>query len=353
MSNQNKGKSQTAATHSGGMRAEAKKSRIVFKNVLDTPFNISWPEVTADDNAIVLDALCELLEPIRGYHYTHSNKNTSITGQSKKAKAMKPNTALAAPVAAAETSFSEETNSVAALPPPPILKSVCIGINSVTKALERSIQDIANHPSPSAVFLCKADLAPAHLYSHLGPMIAMLPKTLLCPLQRGSEQRLSKALGMKAVGAVAVLAGSKEAEDLVMMLERMVEPMSATWLPKVMAAPIKKKATGEGVKETKSMVTSADTASASTTGKSSAVWIPTNIKSVKTTMPIVIKTPKPPVTNTVSETNIGNNSNQKQPQSKSQSQSQNRSQGQKGEKGQKRAPEGPAGDRGKDKKAKS
>ncbi len=37
-----KGNAGAAATHSGGMRAEAKKTRVVFKNVLDTPFNIPW-----------------------------------------------------------------------------------------------------------------------------------------------------------------------------------------------------------------------------------------------------------------------------------------------------------------------
>lgn len=26
----------------GGMRGEAKKTKVVFKNVLDTPFNIQW-----------------------------------------------------------------------------------------------------------------------------------------------------------------------------------------------------------------------------------------------------------------------------------------------------------------------
>ena len=35
--------SKVAATYSGaGIRAEAKKSKVVFKNVLDTPFNIPW-----------------------------------------------------------------------------------------------------------------------------------------------------------------------------------------------------------------------------------------------------------------------------------------------------------------------
>jgi uncharacterized membrane protein len=36
------GSSGAAAVHSGGIRAEAKKTKVVFKNVLDTPFNIPW-----------------------------------------------------------------------------------------------------------------------------------------------------------------------------------------------------------------------------------------------------------------------------------------------------------------------
>jgi hypothetical protein len=43
MSNQRR-QNATATAFSGGMRADAKKSKVVFKNVLDTPFNIPWYE---------------------------------------------------------------------------------------------------------------------------------------------------------------------------------------------------------------------------------------------------------------------------------------------------------------------
>jgi hypothetical protein len=51
MSNQKQGKSGggggnssggVAGQHSGGMRAEAKKTKAVFKHVLETPFSIPW-----------------------------------------------------------------------------------------------------------------------------------------------------------------------------------------------------------------------------------------------------------------------------------------------------------------------
>ena len=130
----------------------------------------------------------------------------------------------------------------------------------------------------------------------------MMPTTLLFPLHKGSEQQLSKVLGVQAVGAVAILAGSKEAEDVVMILSRMVEPMSVSWLPKVTPATLKKVATAnDGADDMISgqpvgAKSKADNVSISTTNPSanSATWIPTNIKSVKTTMPIVIRAPKVP-----------------------------------------------------------
>ncbi|KAF9167546.1 hypothetical protein BGX21_000075 [Mortierella sp. AD011] len=337
-SNQNQNQKQAkanraAATHSGGMRTEAKKTRVVFKNVLDTPFNIPWPEVTSENNAIVLDVLCDMLKPIREYHNACPKKGSLTTPKVKKTKKTLPddsqpklNPALAT---TNHDSIVPESNlqpTSISTPPPAILNSIIIGINSVTKSLERSIQDLASHPPPSAVFLCKGDLAPSHLYSHLGPMVAMLPGVKLFPLLRASEKRLSEALGMQAVGALAVKAGggTKEAEDLIMILERVVDPINVSWLPKVKppaavtisstkGTETKKDVTTTAKSETKDLVleptlvateaiavpSSAPVgayekpSTVSTTSGGSERWIATNIKSVKTTMPIVIRTPKP------------------------------------------------------------
>ncbi|KAG0281098.1 hypothetical protein BGZ96_001281 [Linnemannia gamsii] len=351
----------------GGMRGEAKKTKVVFKNVLDTPFNIQWPEVSADNNAIVLDTVCDMVKPIRDYHNSRPKQDAKPDKKHKKSStkeptgsiSSKPSTALAtltnsssASVVPSEPSTAAESTSTPA--PPAILKSTILGINAITKALERSIQDLSAHPAPTAIILCKGDLIPSHLYAHLGPMIAMLPGVLLFPLLKGSERRLSEALGLPAVGALAIQSteGSREAEDLVMILKGMVEPMTAPWLPKVALNPVAKEkntkqpsatkpteiaisgaGAGAGASSLSTEPVSGKTAETPKVVASQAGYIVTNIKTIKTTMPIVVKTPKPAKSDNTNTINNNNNKSkggqqqqsqqQKQKQKQQQSQSQN------------------------------
>ncbi|KAF8931566.1 hypothetical protein BGZ52_012316 [Haplosporangium bisporale] len=364
--------SKVAATYSGaGIRAEAKKSKVVFKNVLDTPFNIPWPEISNDNNAIVLDVLCELLHPIKSYHHTHSaeinkekkSKKKEAKEKSKKTthEVTKPNPALAA-TATPSLALNPTTTEI-----PHILTHTVIGINSVTKELEKSIQNIKDHPPPSAVYVCKGDLSPSHLYSHIGTMVAMLPGTLLFPLTRGSEKKLSEALGMQAVGAVAIKAASVNATDLVMVTSRMVEPINVPWLPKASALVVEDKApvttkpatapAGSG-SDIKAIALSEPTSSTlnksigSTKDGNAQSWIPTNIKAVKTTMPIVTKTPQKPNSNPNPNNDSANQGKQKQQnQQKGSNNNLNHNQMNKG----KKHPSDPSdqGEGGKGKKAKN
>ncbi|KAF9333788.1 hypothetical protein BG006_003154 [Podila minutissima] len=363
--------SKVAATYSGaGIRAEAKKSKVVFKNVLDTPFNVPWPEVSNDSNAIVLDVLCELLKPIKNYHHTHSaeikkeKKSRKKEAKEKNKKTAqegaKPNPVLAT-ISTPLSSKSTTTET------PLILAHAVIGINSVTKELEKSIQNIKDHPPPSAIYVCKDDLSPAHLYSHIGTMVAMLPGTLLFPLTRGSEKKLAEALGMQAVGAVAIKAGSTEATDLVMVTSRMVEPINVSWLPKATAPVVKDKTpvtskpetmpteSDRVIKTTSTSEPPSTTPNTSGTIKdgSSQTWIPTNIKAVKTVMPIVTKTPQKPNANTHNNNSTSQGKGQKQPQNQQKGNNNNNSdQMNKGKKHSSDPSDG-QGERGKGKKAKN
>ncbi|KAF9093007.1 hypothetical protein BGX27_001686 [Mortierella sp. AM989] len=405
-SNQNQKQKQVkvkgaAATHTGGMRSEAKKARVVFKNVLDTPFNIPWPEVTSENNAIVLDVLCDLVKPIREYHNIKPSKDSLTSSKIKKTKKpskndsqSKPNPALATtdydptvPAATSQSTPSSETTEAksTSTPPPAIVNSIIIGINAVTKSLERSIQSLASHPPPSAVLLCKGDLSPTHLYNHLGPMIAMLPGVKLFPLLRGSEKKLSEALGMPAVGALAIKAGgggAKDAEDLIMILDRMVEPINVPWLPKLKplttttptvdskGAAEKKKEVTQAESESKESAlasttpvateTTAVSTSTATPEKSSPAsgntieskkWIPTNIKSIKSTWQA-----KPTTSasnnqnnNISGASNTNNNKNKNSGDKGKTQQQQQLNQG----KGKKHPSDNPNQERNKDKKAKT
>ncbi|KAF9317923.1 hypothetical protein BG003_000152 [Podila horticola] len=358
--------SKVAATYSGaGIRAEAKKSKVVFKNVLDTPFNVPWPDVSNENNTIVLDVLCELLKPIKSYHQTHSaeinKEKKSMKKEAKEKSTMaaqegtKPNPALATtttPSLASKPTTSET---------PSILAHTVIGINSVTKELEKSIQNIKGHPPPSAIYVCKGDLSPAHLYSHIGTMVAMLPGTLLFPLTRGSEKKLAEALGMQAVGAVAIKAGSAEATDLVMVTSRMVEPINVSWLPKATAPVLKDKTpvtakpatapTGSATSSTSELPSSTPNKSGTTRDENSQTWIPTNIKAVKTIMPIVTKTPQKP--SPKPNPNNINNANQSKSQQQPQKQQKGSNNNNQMNKGKKHPSDHSDGQEGKGKKAKN
>ncbi|KAF9154232.1 hypothetical protein BG015_001486 [Linnemannia schmuckeri] len=367
----------------GGMRGEAKKTKVVFKNVLDTPFNIQC-----------------MVKPIRDYHNARPKQDIKSDKKQKKSTSKepagsassKPSTALATLTDTSSAIASESnTRSTAVSTAPAILKSTILGINAITKAMERSIQDLAAHPPPAAIILCKGDLIPSHLYAHLGPMIAMLPGVLLFPLLKGSERRLSEALGLPAVGALAIQSteGSREAEDLIMILKGMVEPMTASWLPKVTPKPVAKDKTSKQLAATKPTSATASEAGAGTTsstvsasapesGKATeatkavskpAEFIATNIKTIKTTMPIVVKTPKPAKPNSSDSNNSSNSSKsreqgqqqqqQKQQQKQQQNQNQNRNQSQnpkqKHQQGKNKKPpvDNLDSDRGQGKKAKS
>ncbi|KAF9538273.1 hypothetical protein EC957_006950 [Mortierella hygrophila] len=370
----------------GGMRGEAKKTKVVFKNVLDTPFNIQWPEVTADNNAIVLDTVCDMVKSIRDYHNTRPKQDAKPDKKQKKSSAKdaagsassRPSTALATLANSSPSAAASEpsTGTTAKSTAPVILKSTILGINAITKALERSIQDLAAHPPPTAIILCKGDLIPSHLYAHLGPMIAMLPGVLLFPLLKGSERRLSEALGLPAVGALAIQSteGSREAEDLIMILKGMVEPMTASWLPKVTPKPLKDKTPKQpAATKPKSTTTSeagAGTVSSKapapvpTSGKTTeapklvaqqAEFITTSIKTIKTTMPIVVKTPKPAQTDNSTTNKNNNNNNNKGNGQGQQQQQQKQKQKQQVNQGKNKKPpvESLDGDRGQVKKAKS
>lgn len=105
----------------------------------------------------------------------------------------------------------------------------------------------------------------------------------------------------------------------------MVEPINVPWLPKASAPVVENKApvtmklatapTGSGsdVKATALSEPTSSTLNKSVeTTKDAQSWIPTNIKAVKTTMPIVTKTPQKPNPNPNPNNNSVNQGKQKQ-----------------------------------------
>ncbi|KAJ8656923.1 hypothetical protein O0I10_007257 [Lichtheimia ornata] len=224
----------SATAHTGeSIRSEAIARRKVYKNVIDSPFALKWPAVSSDLNESILDNLIKVLEPI-GQH-------RRVVAESKRKK----------------QKGDDATTTTPAYPD--IHQRVCIGINDVTKLLENAIQSKTKRPN-TAIFVCKRDMKPPHLCSHLLTM-APLTSTKIVSLPQGAEIKLAKALGLQRASCIAVDIVEGKEERLRLDMDE-VPIVDAPWI------------TGDGG------------------------YQPTNIKVLETSAPIKPKKrPAPPLSN--------------------------------------------------------
>ncbi|KAJ3265682.1 RNase P and RNase MRP subunit [Chytriomyces hyalinus] len=114
-----------------------------------------------------------------------------------------------------------------------IWKSLAIGVNTVTNCL--STRNVANPDRKclnlSMVFVCKADVAAAHLFAHLPTMCYLAGEdVILVPLPAGSEKALSNCLGLKSVIALGVQADSPNFQELYELVKKIVGPPRIPWM---------------------------------------------------------------------------------------------------------------------------
>ncbi|KAG0222318.1 hypothetical protein BGW42_006687 [Actinomortierella wolfii] len=228
-----------------------------------------------------------MLSSIREYRQRsrHSTKDGADSDTGKTSRKRKRSDRNGKEKPSIQLADSMEGTSVTDPEAPAILSHTFVGINSVTRLLEKSIQNIKEHPPPGIIFVCKGDLAPAHLYNHLATMAALLPSTLLFPLSKGAEARLSIAIGLRTVGAIGFKTGNRDVDDIVTVSSRMVQPLTVSWLPKITppALPLSADQKASSDVEDKKKKTSLVAAPVS------IPYVPTNIKTVQTTAPIMSK----------------------------------------------------------------
>lgn len=164
--------------------------------------------------------------------------------------------------------------------PPSVLNSTVFGINQVTKSLERIIAlsrlstmtPATPVPDPlTMIFVCKGDITPPHLVSHL-PMMAYIAgggvkeganPVLLCSLAKGAERRIGDVAGIQRCSAIGVQVRSLETfvpvrlmifiymayffqafndsesyTALSTLVHAKVEPIQAPWLLPLLPTPI-------------------------------------------------------------------------------------------------------------------
>ncbi|KAK9477399.1 RNase P subunit Pop3-domain-containing protein [Lipomyces japonicus] len=158
------------------------KRRTVYRPVLDNSYTrIIWPTVNPEDGTVILDLLCDVLQPIKVFTSECAKKNL-------------------------------QTNE-SALVRPPTLSYVTLGLNATTRALESQTRTTLSKRRKSslpsrrlvAVFVARTDILPAILYSHF-PILCQQSNTpvKLVQLPKHSMDRISDAVGISDVGIVGI-----------------------------------------------------------------------------------------------------------------------------------------------------
>ncbi|KAI9843703.1 MAG: hypothetical protein M1837_006171 [Sclerophora amabilis] len=254
------------------IKAVEKKSRTVFH--LDSPFStIEWPHISDEDQHMILELLCNLLEPI-GRHRSHHPVPSK--GKRARRRAVKDS---------GHTHMGDVANAKPNIPTfdvppkPHVANKIIAGLNSTSRHLEELArtstssssstlvsQPVEDDQGPSdpdantgvapgdgdtsrldnvlsnhrehlvAVFLPRSS-QPSLLNSHF-PLLVYLasqavpsaPQTRLVSLPKGSEGRLSRALRLPRVGCIGLMEMAPEGEALIGAVRGCVPEIRVPWL---------------------------------------------------------------------------------------------------------------------------
>ncbi|KAI4528304.1 hypothetical protein K525DRAFT_184618 [Schizophyllum commune Loenen D] len=306
----------------GKKHQAALEKKVVFKSVLDNPYRIQWPKVPENVQNLVFSHALSMLEGMGEYATAiryNNRKRKRVERAAAKEERSKKQRVQQAPAAeagdiemtsadpAASTSTVLDRRVQNALDdlvndsePPPAQNHVVIGINNVTKRLEKQTERVRYPPpvvvkatsapgsstEPSAqspdtpptpillVLVCRADVDPPILIDHIPHLVAAhnsstaadAPIKLVC-LPKAAELTLANAVGLRRVAVLAFDADTPGLTSLADTLDA-VPTLAAAWLackPHTRSLPSR----------------------SANAPRSSAMpaYIPTHVKQVKTTAP--------------------------------------------------------------------
>ncbi|KAF2191531.1 hypothetical protein K469DRAFT_623292 [Zopfia rhizophila CBS 207.26] len=225
-----------------------KPSKPIFKT--DTPFTeTKWPEISPQDQGIILDLLCNLLEPLG-----HNRKTHIHSSKGKKRK----RTTVSSPITNTTTSNTSE------LPPPPsptLAPYLTIGLNTTTRHLTTLASSTLPKTLPtssdpkgngdvrplSIVIIPHPNPTSSLPYAHIPTLLALVnipsppnsrsetrEPTRLILLPSSSEGKLASALGIPRVGAIGIMEGAPGADTLVDYVRKRVGGVECKWVEEAM-----------------------------------------------------------------------------------------------------------------------
>ncbi|KAF8506785.1 hypothetical protein F5888DRAFT_1602282 [Russula emetica] len=200
-------------------RKQPADHKVVYRSVLGNPFHVDWPVISSGLQQSILTELTALFDGVAAHYQL-------IRGARKK---------KGVAAIAASPSLEKTENAVMVSEPnqelhrlsttaPPIIPHITVGINEVTKALEREIQSSRRtvitpstavdemHSLIKAVFICYADLDTPAFVAHLPQLVALCNsarsehhKIKVVQLPAGAQIPLADALGyLKRVSVIAL-----------------------------------------------------------------------------------------------------------------------------------------------------
>ncbi|GJE99639.1 hypothetical protein PsYK624_159100 [Phanerochaete sordida] len=254
-------------THKSNRARDNLERKVVYKSVLDNPFQVRWPNVPENiQNAVLarvisaLDGVADANAKAQAASWKRKRAKQTTGAASKKLKTAE----LTSSVADIHVDLPTQPDNEASHPYgdapapssddailPPIHNHLTVGINEVTKSLElvakyqrsgvppEQPDSLAKYTQNSRlVVVCLPDINPPILVGHLPNLVAACNsirssgdhhKTWLVPLPKGAEQALAAAIGLKRVATIAIEGSAPQFSSIEPLLES-IPVVTAPWL---------------------------------------------------------------------------------------------------------------------------
>lgn len=208
------------STPAKGATKKEKKKPIPVKTSLNSPYSIHWSPLEREHKHFILNTLKVKLATV-GLQKQRVNRFREWGSRRRsRKKASKPTEEQKPALEPAESVQTPSKPTEPCWSHPAVRKQLAIGINEVTKGLERN--------ELSLVLVCNS-VKPAHMTCHLIP----LSKTRSVPACQvpSLSDTLAGLLGLKCVLALGFRSGTGEFEDVVRAITPVVPPLSVAWIP--------------------------------------------------------------------------------------------------------------------------
>lgn len=249
----------------GGIREKNKKQRTSFKLHLNNPYTIQWPEITEEDQKIILEKILNLFS----FFSNEKNENKLLKKEGLKDKKNTQNTCkdVNDKMPCSDDVFSScKTDKKES-----ITKYMTLGINKTTKLLEiyskmgipssappylrifgkndeKYLSLLKNNKSTDilkVIFVCREDIQHNILYSHFPILCGIVNEVFskieasndnsqqgirLVTLPKGSEQQLSQAAGLKRLAVMGIMKHTPHAEEIIDYIFKKISPVDIPWL---------------------------------------------------------------------------------------------------------------------------